>query len=129
MIGSSASSTGADGTREREVNRMRSSRKSFALMTSLALVGVLIAVMLLERHAVAPRVFGILLAIFLFSPLLLWLKWLKARRILGISFLTSLSGFIVVGSLVMDKFSSALAFGLVLLLLLFRIWRDLNPAR
>jgi hypothetical protein len=105
---------------------MNSSRKSFALVTLLSLLGALISVMLLEQHTVAPRVFGILLVIFLFSPLLLWLKWLKARRILGISFLTSLSGFVVVGSLAMSKFSPALAFGLVLLLLLFRIWRDLS---
>ena len=47
---------------------MSSSRKSFALVTLLSMLGALIAVMLLEQHAGwRHECLGILLVIFLFS--------------------------------------------------------------
>ena len=67
--------------------------------------------------------------IFLLAPLILllfWQRWLREKRVLGLSFVTVLCGFVTVGNLLAERLASALGFGSVFLLGMFLILRQLS---
>ena len=96
------------------------------VLTALAFVETAVGIVLAARHSLTSQRTLEIIAIFLAALLLLGLKWLRAKRILGLCFLTVLCGFVTLGNLLTQRLAAAVGFGSIFLFGVFLMLRQLN---